>query len=519
MKLSSSGKIGLIIIVIILLPLLFFTAYEINSLNEDEEILNTIFNQQLETIIFSVNQYSSDVVNSWANEIEEILLYEREPLRNKEERFVEIFGLNKSIKNIILADSAINILRKYGANDNPDHHKADVIQSALRGQERLINRLINYAKNSFRKIEAIDSENYGYTRLLLFALRDNHTPGIIILEIDVREFIRQNLAPKLQEFSKDEIILSCTNSITQEVIYSTENIEGLTNQQSKPLWIIPDFMLSIYLKGSNIEEIVKARSTQDIILLLILTFLILSGTVMIFRNLRRELKFAQLKSDFVSNVSHELRTPLALISMFAETLELGRVKSEEKRAQYYSIISSESQRLSRIVNTILNFSKMEAGKREFKFETIDLNDVAKKIVDNYAFHLKNKSFSLITSFDDQKLMCDADAEAIEETIINLIDNAVKYSKDKKEIEITTGADESKVFCFVKDQGIGITQEDQEKVFDKFFRASKGLVHDVKGTGMGLSIVSQIVKAHGGEIKLESSPGKGSKFTIFLPKID
>jgi two-component system phosphate regulon sensor histidine kinase PhoR len=248
----------------------------------------------------------------------------------------------------------------------------------------------------------------------------------------------------------------------------------------------------------------------------LLALILVLGVWIVYRNVKREVELAQIKSDFVSNVSHELRTPLALISMFSETLEMNRVKSDEKRQEYYSIISQEANRLGRIVNTILNFSKMEAGKRKFQFEEKDLNTIVEQMFSNYKFHLKNKNFQFKFSPEENLPKIKIDEEAVSEAIINLIDNAVKYSDDKKEINIKTGTDYSFAYVEVFDKGIGISSEDQKKIFDKFFRVSSGLVHNAKGTGLGLTLVKHIMEAHNGKIRLNSKLGEGSTFILLFP---
>jgi two-component system phosphate regulon sensor histidine kinase PhoR len=208
---------------------------------------------------------------------------------------------------------------------------------------------------------------------------------------------------------------------------------------------------------------VRERVVTNIILISLLTLVLIVGVYIVYRNVKREIEIAQIKSDFVSNVSHELRTPLSLISMFAETLELGRAKTEEKKKEYYSIISREANRLGRIVNTILNFSKMEAGKRKYHFEEKDLNRVIEKIFENYSFHLRNKGFKF------------------------------EYYPGKK-----------------------LPAIDQRKIFEKFFRVSSALVHNTKGTGLGLSIVRHVMDAHGGRVVLKSKKGVGSSFQLLFP---
>ena len=190
----------------------------------------------------------------------------------------------------------------------------------------------------------------------------------------------------------------------QYIVFNKEkvydfNAEGLINPRSltqqRKLWLLPSFSLAIKLKGETIEDLVSQRAKTNLILIIALTLILIAGAWFVFRNTKREVELAQVKSEFVSNVSHELRTPLSLISMFAETLEMGRVKSEEKKKEYYSIISQEASRLGKIVNKILSFSKMEAGKRNYSFESIDLNEVVEQIYNSYKFHLQNNGFEFV----------------------------------------------------------------------------------------------------------------------------
>jgi two-component system phosphate regulon sensor histidine kinase PhoR len=224
----------------------------------------------------------------------------------------------------------------------------------------------------------------------------------------------------------------------------------------------------------------------------------------------------RMKSDFVSNVSHELRTPLALIRMFGETLEMGRVKNEEKKHEYYATIVAETERLTRLVNNILNFSRMEAGRKEYHFAPTELNDVVTDVLKTYGFHLQGEGFTPEVMLEEDLPPLRGDAESISEAVINLIDNAVKYSGESKYLRIATGMLDGSLFIVVEDHGIGIAREHQEKIFETFYRVSTGLVHTVRGTGLGLTLVKHIMEAHGGKVTVESVPGKGSRFSLLFP---
>ena len=203
-------------------------------------------------------------------------------------------------------------------------------------------------------------------------------------------------------------------------------------------------------------------------------------------NIRKEIKLSQLKSDFVSNVSHEIRTPLSLIGMFAETLEMHRVESEEQKDEYYTIIRRETERLTRIVNSILNFSKMESQNKKFNFEKLSLNGIIDELLKTYKHEFdKGKCQCSINNYDklpELKL----DKEAVIEALINLIDNAMKYSEGDCRLNISTGINKNFAYLEVSDNGIGISKENQKKIFEKFYRVTSGKVQNTKGSGLGLT---------------------------------
>ena len=334
--------------------------------------------------------------------------------------------------------------------------------------------------------------------------------------IDPKEFTYRILSPKLQEIAQQEFLISVFNREENYQFNSSKDFKDGEVQQSKALWIFPNYQIGISLVGQTIEDLVQQRAFTNILLIGLLTIVLILGVWIVYRNIKKEVELAQIKSEFVSNVSHELRTPLSLISMFSETLEMDRIKSEEKKKEYYSIISQEANRLTKIVNSILNFSKMEAGKRQYNFVESYLNDAAENVYRSYKFHLEQKGFLFNITKDESIPIIKIDEEAISEAIVNLVDNAVKYSDNKKEIIIRTGQENNFAFVEVEDKGIGIPEKDQKKVFEKFFRVSSGNVHNVKGSGIGLSIVKYIIDAHKGRIELFSEVNKGSKFKLLLP---
>lgn len=236
---------------------------------------------------------------------------------------------------------------------------------------------------------------------------------------------------------------------------------------------------------------------------------------------QREVALSQLKSSFAADVSHELKTPLALIRMFSEMLSEKRVPTEEKKQEYYGIITRESARLTRLIDNILDFSRIEAGKKAYDFHAVDPAQIVRSTYDTYRFDLDHRGFEHALRIDDDLPKINADADAIGQVILNLVSNAVKYSHDEKrvDIEVTRETRRGKhgVLISVKDSGIGIKPEDRAHLFDGFFRAGDNRVRRVHGAGLGLSVVKHIVEAHGGIVDVESRLVKGTTFRIFLPE--
>lgn len=505
-------NIGLITLLILILPISAFFIYQFASLNESETELNKIYLQQLETVIYSINQYSEDVISTWINDIDIILASEKTHSKEALKKFIEN---NYSIKSAFITD--INFIDSdFFSNSASDEEKTlhDSIKQILMGKTWLIERLQNFLEKGYQKIEPIGRLSNDSLHMCLFPLRtkvENKIIGGILF--DPYDFIQQNLVSKISQSVGDEFVLSISEDLNSRIIFSSENLTDTEMIVKKPLWLLPGLSLGINMKSGTIQELVSQRFYENLLILSLLLIILIVGILLIYYNLRKELKLAQLKSDFIANVSHELRTPLSLISMYSETLVLERLKSEEKKHEYYSVIHSETSRLSKIVNSILNFSKMENNSREFVFQNCDLIEISNEVFKTYDYHIESKGYTYSLNYAKSINMIVADKDAISESIINLIENALKYSTDKKEFIISINQNKKGPYWEIEDFGIGISAEDQNKIFDKFYRVSSGLLHTTKGTGLGLSLVKQIMEAHGGSITVESKPGLGSKFRL------
>jgi len=277
----------------------------------------------------------------------------------------------------------------------------------------------------------------------------------------------------------------------------------------------PGLTLAMKMRGTTLAAMGKHFAMTSYGILGALSLLLAGGLILTYRNVSKEIALARIKSDFVSNVSHELRTPLALIRLYAETLEMGRLKNPEKYHEYYQIIRKESERLSSLINNILDFSRIEAGRKEYDFRETDMRELVRNTMESYRYQIEQQGFTLEENVDPVPPM-KVDREAMTRSLVNLVNNALKYSQDQKYIGVNLYRDNGSVKLEVIDHGIGIPKTEQPKIFEKFYRVGDPLVHNTKGSGLGLSLVQHIVHAHGGAVQVESAPGRGSKFTISIP---
>ena len=250
-------------------------------------------------------------------------------------------------------------------------------------------------------------------------------------------------------------------------------------------------------------------------MLLLLVTLLIFGTYLTARTVRKELEIARMKSEFVSTVSHEFRSPLAGIRQLGELLMRGRVRDDERRQEYYRLITKESDRLGRLIENLLDFSRMEEGRKEYRPEPLELADWLKRVAAEFESESAEGNVRVSLSVPSELPTVLVDREALGCAVHNLLDNAVKYTPGSDTVWLEAEPVNGGVSIHVRDRGIGITAEEKKHVFEKFYRGGGEIRKRVKGAGLGLSLVRHIVEAHGGTVECQSRPGEGSTFTIHL----
>jgi signal transduction histidine kinase len=372
----------------------------------------------------------------------------------------------------------------------------------------------------------VDERNPDY-RIVLNPILDDagRVVGLAGMILD-EDYFRETLLPAIIEKAitasfaaapREELAVMVRDGNGKPVV-CVGNAEGRKVVAKTRLgFVFTDWEMALYSPRATPEQWARASFVFNMSFACLLAAALLGGVALALRAADRAVKLSAMKSDFVSNVSHELRTPVASIRVFGELLRTGRAPTADKVREYGEYIEAESRRLSRLIDNILDFSRIESGRKEYRFEDADLGAIVADVIRTFEVRLQPQGFRIVLSPPEAKLpLVRLDPDAIAQAFHNLLDNAVKYSGDSKEVIVHLAREGPAVTVAVQDFGVGIAPEEQRKVFERFHRVGTGLVHDVKGSGLGLSLVRHIVEAHGGSVEVTSKPGSGSIFTMRLP---
>jgi two-component system phosphate regulon sensor histidine kinase PhoR len=529
---TQYSKIVWVVMIALLVPVLLYTVFQFIQRSEEEELVRSIYDRQLESILFSVNQYCWDISQTMASEISSILAtYEHRkfdwgatlPIERFLQKHSPVTGV---FLTGVLPDTVL-VWRSTAPGQNAFDRRTDLrkIRSVIESIRTEMDKSVRHARGGYLKpaIAPWPGSSEDPVSLLLFPAvpgdADSKRTGFYGLFVDDRQFVQEVVARKFAEMGTDagSLIFAVRRKDTGSLVVSPTETGKISFEKQENLWILPHLDLLVTLKGRTLEQMSAGRTRRNLFLLVLVDLILISGFYYLLRNISREMALAQMKTDFVANVSHELRTPLSLIHMYAETLEMGRVRTEERRKQYYQTIVNETTRLSRLINNILDFSKIEMRKKEFRKERIRLQPTILSVLDMYKFHLRQMNAELTQDIDRDAPEVDADPDAVSQALVNLIDNAIKFSPKEKRIHVSLKRGEGDaVHLSVQDHGIGIPEAEHDKVFEKFYRYGSSLVHTTQGSGLGLSLVRHVMDIHGGRILLKSKLETGSTFTMVFP---
>ena len=524
MNTTPFGKITLIVIVALLIPVLTYTGFQLVQSNKTERLIRSIYQRQLDSILFSVNQHCWDIWRSWSIELDNIASRNTagEIGSNTVPMLEQFVNSKESIEGAFLRLSGAKMLLVWGKNRQSEKaSRLPDLNQLLDNASARITTMLQRAKEGYVKPLTIfvEEKQGGTVPLLVFWLPSSqHAKPILAgLFIDDMIFIDRIIARKFSEIEESNFEFAVRQHNTGEILYPTEPQPSSNFEKEETLWILPHLDLLIKLRGTTLQQIANARTRTNLIFLISMNIVLILGILYLLKNISKEMTLARMKTDFVANVSHELRTPLALIRMHAETLEMGRVPSEERKQQYYKTIMSESTRLTQLINNILDFSKIESHKKEYHLEQDDIKECVIQTLGVYGYHLHTKGFQLEQKIDSSVPKIVMDREAVTQALINLLDNAVKFSQNEKKIIVMLESRQNHVVLSVQDFGVGIAESEHKKIFDKFYRVENSLIHNTKGSGLGLNLVKHIMDVHNGKVTVTSQVGVGSTFSLSFPK--
>lgn len=355
----------------------------------------------------------------------------------------------------------------------------------------------------------------------------------VIQQLNTNKSIKERIDPEqLDVVIKDELVKHNVQ-IPHEYILSEEpakvviyqnpikaNIQKLFKSMYK-IRLFPKDIISkeaqLYLRFPNKNHLLLDRLAFMLTGSFLLMLFIIACFVYAVNVIKKQRVISDMKTDFINNMTHEFKTPIATISLASEALsEPSVIASESKIKRFVKVIFDENNRLKNQVEKVLQFAKIDKGEWQLQKSEINLNNTVREIVDSFNLQVKEKHGTIEFIEDSEGTIIMADRVHFKNILSNLIDNAIKYSDKEPDIKIRTKANNKGVILCVTDKGIGMTKEESQKIFDKFYRVSKGNVHDVKGFGLGLSYVLTMTNAHNGNVKVRSQKNKGSSFELFFP---
>ncbi len=438
-------------------------------------------------------------------------LVDMEHLGDFARRFGEIVRLSPAIEAAAILDEDRNVLP--GAIVSKKR-----VADAAAFRELLVKRILpelplEALRLDFHKHLHAEYDGRDY---LISYIKRQHKGRVyyVVLKVSL-EYVREKLLPDVLEPLGDKVVV-CVRDEHQRIVYgrSVGQPGAFLYQAGFPTTL---YNWQLQMAPQNADRLAleeQSRRKSEFWLITLMLGIILAGIAFSLYAIYTERRANQLKSDFISNVSHELKTPLALIRMFGELLALGKMKSPDKAKEYADIITREAERLSRLIDNVLDFSRIERGRAAYEFHIGDLGEVIERALAYYRYRVEREGLKLQTKIDGDLPQTLLDENAMTLLLINLLENAVKYGKGEILVYLTRVS--SSLRLVVSDQGPGIPHDEQKRIFERFYRTRQARGMSVRGAGIGLSLVKHIAEAHGGTVSVESEPGQGAAFIVDVP---
>jgi signal transduction histidine kinase len=456
-------------------------------------------------------------------------------LRHLERNFWSISGDQVAQYAVMLLQMMDEVLMDNASERAPDNFESSVedIRSSL-NQKLEIWRLADAVRKNLlpgirNKTAESASENLGIQKnileleekevLVLLVPVDRRNSGYAeqflgsLLRIgDLKESLDSRIAGNIPP----GISILIRSSLTKRILYGPEKSAGQMPAfmdyfpENFPPWKVEVF------QGEDVGGGIALYRNIFFWTILALLLIVFFGSGLIIRTLVQEVNLLNLKTDFIASVSHEFKTPLTAMGAILERLLGDEVRDPKKIREYYSILSHDSNRLKRLVKNVLDFTKIEDGKREYKLEAVDIGQLVRQEVDSFQKEAELAGFRVETRIDDDIPPLLADDEALRQALHNILDNAAKFSAREKNIDVAVTCSQHDVEIAVEDRGVGIPESEQKKVFEKFYRGSQASSVSPTGTGLGLTLVKHIMDAHGGQVAITSRPGKGTRVGLIFP---
>ncbi len=468
------------------------------GISEDDSLLNHLGN------ILGNNQVNINAANNDFSII-------AQEIRKKVNEIKSNRKTNKDFNNNFLNDSSIDI------RIENDIQQKEVISFNLSDESLIMDSIEREAE---RRMESKFNKLNSLMNKLTFQINDRNKslleriPPKVLDSIIYKEFIARSIPADyiygIKQISKKNYEYASSNADTNQLLKSNYSVSLFPNDILKK-----NEQLTISFPRKY--EFLFYSLWPLLISAVVFSIIMVIGFIYVMRTVLTQKKLAEIKSDFINNMTHEFKTPIATISIANESLKNPKVYSSPEKLDYYtSVIRDENKRMLRQVEVMLQMAQLEKGELKLKHELLKMEEVVEEAINSSLLSVENKNGKIELKVTEEMAPITGDRNHLINVISNLIDNAIKYSNEAPQIVVSIKNNLDNITIAVKDNGIGMTKEVQKRIFDTFYRATTGNLHDVKGFGLGLSYVRAIVEQHQGTISVESEINKGSTFTIQLP---